>query len=162
YGSVLPRAFFMDAPLKFGGQAGARLAPESPEDAFAISDLIEQLTGFVRRQLPIFIFFIACSLALGSVYLFTTPASFTSHAMLLIDSSKVRILQQQEAPLGDLPIDTAQVETQVEILKSESIGLSVIKDLKLTEDPEFTGSGPGLIGRIRGLFRKSEVPSDTS
>jgi polysaccharide biosynthesis transport protein len=152
----------MDAPLKFGGQAGARLAPEGPDDALAVSDLIEQLTGFVRRQLPIFVFFIACSLALGSVYLFTTPASFTSHAMLLIDSSKVRILQQQEAPLGDIPIDTAQVETQVEILKSESIGLSVIKDLKLTDNPEFTGAGPGLIGHIRGMFTKSEVPSDTA
>jgi succinoglycan biosynthesis transport protein ExoP len=62
--------------------------------------------------------------------------------MLLIDSSKARILQQQQqAPLGDIPIDTAQVETQVEILKSENIGLSVIKDLKLTADPEFAGSG---------------------
>src|SRR5579871_4744530 len=152
----------MDAPLKFGGQAGARLEPEGPEDAFAISELIEQLTGFVRRQFPIFVFIIACSVVLGSVYLFTTPASFTSHAMLLIDSSKVRILQQQEAPLGDLPIDTAQVETQVEILKSESIGLSVIKELKLTEDPEFVGAGPGLIGRIVGLFTRSEMPSDAT
>src|SRR5580658_9948668 len=119
----------MDAPLKFGRQADARVGSEGPgDDASTFSEIVEQLTGFVRRQFPIFIFIIACSLALGAVYLFTTPASFTSHAMLLIDSSKVRMLQQQELPLGDVPIDTAQVETQVEILKSENIGLSVIKD----------------------------------
>lgn len=152
----------MDAPLKFGGQAGARLGSEGAEESVAVSELIEQLRGFVRRQFPIFVFVIACSLALGSVYLFTTPASFTAHAMLLIDSSKVRIGQQQEAPLGDLPIDAAQVETQVEILKSESIGLSVIKDLKLGDDPEFTGHGGGLIGRIMQLFASKQVQSDTA
>jgi polysaccharide biosynthesis transport protein len=80
--------------------------------------------------------------------------------MLLIDTSNVRILQQQ-VPLGDVPIDTAQVETQVEILKSENIGLSVIKDLKLTEDPEFVASGGGLVGRILGLFASPKAQSET-
>ncbi|HEY1579296.1 MAG TPA: polysaccharide biosynthesis tyrosine autokinase [Terracidiphilus sp.] len=151
----------MDAPLKFGGQIGARLGPEGLKETVALSEVIEQLAGFIRRQFPIFVFFIACSLALGSVYLFTTPASFTSHTMLLIDSSKVRILQQ-EAQLSDIPIDAAQVETQVEILKSEGIGLSVIKELKLTDVPEFTGRGSGLIGRVTGMFASKEVPSDTA
>ncbi len=81
--------------------------------------------------------------------------------MLLIDSSKLRILQQQQAPIGDIPIDTAQVETQVEILKSENIGLSVIKDLKLTDDPEFAGSGGGLVGKILGLLASPKVQSET-
>ena len=63
--------------------------------------------------------------------------------------------------MGDIPIDTAQVETQVEILKSENIGLSVIKDLKLTEDPEFVGSGGGLVGSILGLLASPKVQSDT-
>ena len=80
--------------------------------------------------------------------------------MLLIDSSKVRMLQQ-DAPLGDIPIDTAQVETQVEILKSENIGLSVIKDLKLTDDSELTGSGGGLVGSILGLFASPKALSET-
>jgi uncharacterized protein involved in exopolysaccharide biosynthesis len=38
------------------------------------------------------------------------------------------------------------VETQVEILKSENISLAVIRDLHLIEDPEFTGSGGGVLG----------------
>lgn len=150
----------MDMPLNLNRQAGPRFDHEAPpEDSFTVSELIEQLSGFIRRHFPIFIFISSCCVALGLVYLLTTPPSFTSHAMLLIDSSKVRILQQ-DSPLNDLPIDAAQVETQVEILKSESIGLSVIKDLKLTKDPEFIGAGGGLIGRLRGLFRSSGVQSD--
>ena len=46
------------------------------------------------------------------------------------------------------PMDSAAVESQVEVLKSENIALAVIKQLKLTEDPEFVGSGGGLIGAI--------------
>jgi polysaccharide biosynthesis transport protein len=126
-----------------------------------ISELVEQLTGFLRRQYPIFVFVIACTLALGLLYLFTTPARYSAHAMLLIDSSKARALQQTQQPaaLGDIPIDTAQVETQVEVLKSESIGLSVIKDKRLTEDLEFVGAGGGLLGATFDLISRLFGPA---
>ena len=65
-------------------------------ESVSISELVEQITGFVRRQLPIFLFITACSIGLGLTYLFATPARYTAHAMLLIDSSKVRMLQQQQ------------------------------------------------------------------
>ena len=114
--------------------------------------LVEQLTGFVRRQLPIFVFVFACTIALGFVYLVTTPASYTSHAMLVMDTGKLRVLRQQDASLGDTQIDAAQVETQVEILKSENIGLSVIKELKLNDDPEFGGGRGGLLAWFMEAF----------
>jgi succinoglycan biosynthesis transport protein ExoP len=145
---------FMDAPLNFNKQIRDRFEPERADqsgDSFALGDMIEQIIGFVRRQFPIFVFIVACAIALGIVYLVTTPSRYTSHAMLLIDSNKLRVLQQ-DAPVGDVPIDTAQVETQVEILKSENIGLSVIKDLKLTDDPEFVAAGGGLLGYILGFI----------
>jgi polysaccharide biosynthesis transport protein len=151
----------MDVPLNFNRQTSDRFQSEEVEDSISLSQLAEQISGFVRRQFPIFVFIVACSVGLGLVYLITTPANFTSHAMLLIDSSKIRILQQQDAALGDAPIDTAQVETQVEVLKSENIGLAVIKDLKLTDDPEFAGGGGGLIGSILGLFASPSVQSET-
>lgn len=155
----------MDAPLNFNrhkDNAGfEREGFESPDDSFSFSEVLEQITGFVRRQFPIFVFVIACTTAVGLVYLITTPPNYTSHAMLLIDSSKLRVLQH-DAPMGDIPIDTAQVETQVEVLKSENIGLSVVKDLKLTDDPEFAGSGGGLLGSILGLITSPEAPSETA
>ena len=151
----------MDAPLNFNRQSRDRLEREESAEFISLSDVAELITGFVRRQFPIFVFVFACAIGLGLVYLFTTPASYTSHAMLLINSSKLRILQQ-EAPMGDIPIDTAQVETQVEILKSENIGLSVIKDLKLTDDPEFVGTGGGLVGNVAGLIASPKVQSETN
>jgi succinoglycan biosynthesis transport protein ExoP len=153
----------MDVPLNFNKQGNGRreLEAKGSEDFSTISEIAEQLVGFVRRQFPIFVFIVSCSIALGLVYLFTTPPSFTAHAMLLIDSSKLRVLQQQQGPVGDVPIDTAQVETQVEILRSENIGLSVVKELKLADDPEFVGSGGGLFGHLFGYLNSPEVQSET-
>ena len=63
-----------------------------------------------------------------------------------------------------MPIDASTVESQVEILKSESIALAVIKKLRLTDDPEFIQSGGGLVGTlldaIMSLFSSSEPSSE--
>lgn len=131
---------------RVGGAAAGKLI-----ESISIAELVEQVTGFIRRQLPIFLFVCACAVGLGLAYLFTAPPRYTSHAMLLIDSSKARGLQQQQMALVDIPLDTAQVETQVEVLKSENIGLSVIKELRLTEDPEFVGGG-GFLSAIWSQF----------
>jgi succinoglycan biosynthesis transport protein ExoP len=151
----------INAPLNFN-QSTERVDREPPADSITLSELFEQLVGIIRRQFPIFVFVIACVTALGLVYLITTPPSFTAHAIMLIDSSKLRVLQQQDTPLGDVAIDTAQVETQVEILKSENIGLSVIKELKLTDEPEFVAGRAGLLSGLLDLFSSPAVQSDTA
>ena len=43
------------------------------------------------------------------------------------------------------------VDSQIEILKSDNFALSIIKKLGLTQDPEFVGSGGGLIGSVISL-----------
>ena len=77
----------MNVPLNFNQQAGDRFEREKsevPENPIVLSELLEQLTGFIRRQFPIFVFVLGCTLALGFVYFVTTPPTFTSHAMLLM------------------------------------------------------------------------------
>ncbi|UFW46029.1 MULTISPECIES: AAA family ATPase [Bradyrhizobium] len=119
---------------------------ESLGGTISVSDLVEQIWGFIRRQYLVFVIVTACSIGLGLVYLLTTPARYTAHAMMQIDSSKLRVLQPQQVSFSDTPLDTTQVETQVEVLKSEGLGLSVVKEMRLTEDPEFAGNGARLWG----------------
>jgi succinoglycan biosynthesis transport protein ExoP len=75
--------------------------------------------------------------------------------VIVIDTHKTQVLQQQ-SPFVDLPIDSPTVDTQLEILRSENIAAAVIKDLHLTEDPEFAHPYAGLIGTVlnvvTGLF----------
>src|SRR5665213_3541842 len=114
--------------------------------------------------MPIFVIIVACSLTLGLLYLFTTPSSYKATATMVIDSRKVQLFQQQSV-LGDIAVDAGTVLTQIEILKSENVSLSVIKSLHLTDDPEFVGRRSGLDGAIAAsvskLFGTSETASDS-
>ena len=125
-------------------------------DSLSTKEEIDKLIGIVRRQYPIMAFILACAIALSLVYLFTTPKQYTAHAMFLIDTTKMK--NQVRAPRlsaeydDERPLDDAQVETEIEVLKSEQIGLQVVKDSKLTEDPEFVGSQTSLIGAVFDLI----------
>jgi polysaccharide biosynthesis transport protein len=117
----------------------------SPEEQYA------SFVAFVRRQSPVIIFVMLLTLGLATVYIFTTPPRYTGEAVMIIDTHKLNLFQQQSSLGFDAPVDTAMVDSQVEILKSENIALSVIKDLHLTDDPEFVGASGGLIGTVFGL-----------
>ncbi len=120
-------------------------------DGSSLASAVNSVTAMVRRQLPVFLLVIPCAMTLGLVYLLATPSSYTAVARMVIDTRKVPAFQQQQAN-GEAPIDTVAVATQVEILMSENVSRAVIKDLKLTEDPEFVGTGGGLIGALLNLI----------
>lgn len=116
------------------------------DEAVSSPAVLTNLTGFLQRQYKLILAIVAASLGLGLIYMITTPSSFTATAALIIDTRKNQLFQQQSV-LGDIPIDSAAVESQVQILKSETIALAVIKDLRLVDDPEFVGA-PGLLGSL--------------
>ena len=118
------------------------------------AESLRSFVGFFRRQFSVIIFVTLLAIVLGTIYMITARPSYTAHAQLMIDARKVQIFQQQSV-LGDIPIDTAQVESQVEVLRSENVALSVINNLHLTEDPEFVGSGGGLLGTLYSLVFSS-------
>jgi succinoglycan biosynthesis transport protein ExoP len=129
------------------------LGIKAPEpDTLSLQRSISTLQGLFNRQRPLIVLVLACCVFVGMIYSLTAQKSYTSTAELIIDSRKTQGLQQQ-SPMGvDAPIDSAMVDSQVEILKSETIATSVIRDLRLVEDPEFTGPTGGLVASITGAI----------
>ncbi|WP_407121658.1 polysaccharide biosynthesis tyrosine autokinase [Bradyrhizobium sp. STM 3561] len=117
----------------------------------------------IRRQFPTMVTIVLASVILALLYLLTAAPQYSSTASMVIDTRKVQPFQQQSM-LTDLAIDSATVETQVEILKSENISLAVIRELRLIGDPEFSGSGGGLAGAVvtsvGGLFSGRSAASE--
>ena len=70
---------------------------------------------------------------------------------MFIDRGKVQPFAQQQQILIDNPINSGAIDSQIEILKSDTIALSVINNLHLTDDPEFGGSLGKPTGTIFGL-----------
>ncbi len=140
--------------------------PEVESAAAAnLGRIVNQIVSIIRRQSLIFLVVIPCAIALGLLYLFTTQPRYTAVAEMLIDTQKVPAFHQQQM-VGEAPIDNLAVATQVEVLTSENVSLTVIRNLKLTEDPEFAGSHASFIGAIfnliSGTFDSGAGPSESS
>lgn len=135
----------------------------APPDVASPAELYAAFVAFLRRQYPVILFALLLIVGLGTVYLFTTPPKYMGVAVMVIDSKKTQLFQQQSLT-ADFPLDSATVDSQLEILKSENIALSVIKDLHLVDDSEFTGPGGGLIGTVlgfvSGIFASNEPQSE--
>jgi succinoglycan biosynthesis transport protein ExoP len=112
-----------------------------------ISDSFKSIIRVLNRQRPIASVVFICCFALGMLYYITTPASYTAGGTIVIDKRKLQLFQK-ESVLGDVEVDTAAVQTEVEVLKSDNIGLSVVRKLHLADDPEFVGGPKGPIGRL--------------
>src|SRR2546421_12676700 len=113
---------------------------EHPSAATGPSHALHFAVNFMRRQYFVIAVAVALTTLLGVVYLNTTPPSFTAQARMLIDTRKQEVLLQQQYVGRDL-LDSAMVESQVEVLKSQNVAQAVVKDNHLTENPNFVGAG---------------------
>jgi polysaccharide biosynthesis transport protein len=113
--------------------------------------------NFVRRQYVVVAVAVALSTMLGTVYLITTPPRFTGYARLLVDTRKQQVFEQQSMA-WDLMIDSAMVESQVEVLRSQRVARAVVRDNNLTEDPDFVGSGNDLRGAVTAAIFGAPPP----
>jgi capsular exopolysaccharide synthesis family protein len=126
----------------------AEIRPVNPDEQRI--DLHE-VFRLLRRQKRLIATVLGFSILGGLLYLAITPARFTASSMLLFDVRKSEPFQQQG--YGNEAADSAYVDSQVEVLRSDDIARSVVKRLSLLSDPEFSPP-PGLIGTaIKGLRR---------
>jgi Mrp family chromosome partitioning ATPase/LPS O-antigen subunit length determinant protein (WzzB/FepE family) len=96
--------------------------------------------AFLRRQFWLIVGVVAAATLLAAVYVLLTPPEYVAQAELLIEPGKQHTSWQDTGVL-DLTVDNAQVESQVEVLRSERIADDVIAQLGLVGDPEFQASG---------------------
>jgi succinoglycan biosynthesis transport protein ExoP len=126
---------------------------ESPtQESASLEQTISAAIALIGRQYPVMIFVMCLCIGLAGVYLLTAQKRYTGTAVLLIDSRKMQGLQTQAPTGGDSPIDSAMVDSQVEVLKSETIATSVINQLHLLDSPEFTSNEGGLLTSVSNLF----------
>ena len=115
---------------------------------------IMSYVGIAKRNWPTIVGITLATLGLALAYIMTTPPRFTATSTILIDTRKNQLLGTQQQVVGDQLLDASGVESQVEILKSESIALAVIRELKLADDPTFADA-PSFLGSIFGLLSGS-------
>ena len=122
----------------------------------------ERVTDVLRRQWPVIAACTGAALALVILYLVTAQPMYTANARIMMDTRQAQVLDKDSNANSAL-IDTGYVDSQVEVINSDDLILSVVRRLKLTDDPEFNGSKPGLLsivlGKVMSLFSTGEPAS---
>jgi uncharacterized protein involved in exopolysaccharide biosynthesis len=98
----------------------------------SLSDIID----FILRYAILFIATTVAALGAATFYIVTAPNLYTAAGQILIDVKVPQIADEQWREAG-INLDTAQVESQINVLRSQHIARAVIKRLDLMSDPEF-------------------------
>lgn len=110
-------------------------------------DPIGVLRG-MRRRWAVIASMLALAISVAATYVATMPQHYTASSLLLFDVRAAEPFQQRGYP--NAAADSAYVDSQVEVLKSEAIARSVVRNLNLLSDPEFSSRTGGFLG----IFRK--------
>lgn len=132
------------------------------DDQGGLGELVNFALGLLRRQYVVIFFVAALAVAASVIYLQLTPPTYTGQVKVLFGNPKPQFGQQQTI-LADSPLDLAQLESQLQILRSKAILVSVIDQLKLAEDPDFDPSTrplARLIGNVKAFLGLDPVRQD--
>ncbi|MGE0697539.1 MAG: Wzz/FepE/Etk N-terminal domain-containing protein [Hyphomicrobiaceae bacterium] len=99
----------------------------------------DEVLALMRLHWRIIAASVITCLALAAVYLIVTPAQYTATSLLLIDA-RSNVVPTQQIRATDANAESAHVETQVEVLRSERIARAVIVAENLAKLQEFAGS----------------------
>ncbi|AWN40552.1 polysaccharide biosynthesis tyrosine autokinase [Methylobacterium durans] len=135
--------------VHYPGASVPHLRPADAGGAFHPLSLLK----FARRQALVIASVLLIALGIATTYILLASPIYLGKSSLLLDTRRLQIFQQQSF-VSEVNFDQPVVDSQIEIVKSEAIARSVVENLRLDDDPEFTGQPSRLVG-----FIKSALPN---
>lgn len=108
---------------------------------------LRSLAGVLRRQIRLIVLTIVVVVGIAGIGAFALTPIFSASTLILVDPSSKNLLNP-ESEFSSAGADSARIDSEVEILRSDSILLRVIASEQLVTNPEF---GPSLGWRARLL-----------
>lgn len=115
------------APLRILADAGSK-ARALPGSVLRAGGLV----SLASRRMPLIVGCIGLWLAVALIYLVASPATYTATASILVDPH--RAASGGGRPAVSVRAATALVESEAQILRSEDLALTVVRELALVED----------------------------
>lgn len=109
---------------------------------------IKILVGVLRRQYRLIVMCVMFFLAVAGAYLFQATPMYRSTALIMVDPSRKNLLESADPQMLNSSSESARIESEVAIVKSDRVLLSAIEKARLMSDPEF-GPKMGLTDKIR-------------
>lgn len=135
---------------------------------------LKAILGLVRRQLWLILSTIAVVLVLTIIFTYSLTPRYTASSLILVDTSTKNLLDSSNI-ISNPNADNSRVESEVGILKSDSVLLNVVRENDLVADSEFginlsfkdralnwlkiplppAPTGEVALARVLGSFRKA-------
>jgi polysaccharide biosynthesis transport protein len=112
---------------------------------------LRSIFGLLRRQFRLILVTLIVVTGLAMLVAFALTPSFTASALLLVDPSSKNLLDP-EAQANSAAADSARIDSEVELVRSDHVLLKVIEREGLTSDDEF-GVSFGLGARLLAFLR---------
>lgn len=119
-------------------------------DSFDLRDVL----GLLRRRIWLIVAITVIFVGAAGIALLALKPVYTATALVLVDPSKKNLLNPEDA-LGGSGSESLRVDSEVELVKSETTLLAVARQLGLASDPEF-GLRLGLRDAILAFLRIAE------
>lgn len=120
-----------------------------------IGELVNFVIAFLRRQYVVIIATTVLTMLACLAYLRIAQPTYTAQVQVLLGAPRAQFVQQQSL-LAEPNVDLAQIETQLQLVKSRAIAVAVINQLKLADDPDLDGSGT-LLAALQRWIRAPQV-----
>src|SRR4051812_10016378 len=98
-----------------------------------MGDRIDHAVSFLRRRYLVILMCVGAALPLGAFYHLTSPSVYTATSTIMIETARNPL---QQSLLGEAPPNAAWIESQIGVIKSQSVAAYVVKQLKLADDPD--------------------------
>lgn len=120
---------------------------------------IRALIGILRRQARLIVFTTVAILVIAAVALFGITPQFRATALLLVDPNVKNLLDPASQSVSSSS-ESARVDSEVELIRSDRILVDVIRSMNLINDDEF-GVKLGLRDKLLAALRieDAELPS---
>lgn len=125
---------------------------EERGDSDDFIDLDRLFTIIVRRAWMV----VACMVAaiiLGGVYLVFAPRTYTAATSILLDNNLARYASDEPSPVPQEAQSDSEVSSQIEILKSQQLALTVVDKLNLDENVAFMNPPESPVTWLKGTVK---------
>jgi capsular exopolysaccharide synthesis family protein len=134
-----------------GGTTGVLSISDPTHGLEPLAVPAKRVIGILRRRLWIIIAVSMPIVAITGIVVKGMPKRYTAEVSILVEPQRTQVsdLQAISSDLGDI---SSLVRTQIDILRSSSLAVNVVKALDLTDNPEFAPSSGGALSKITALL----------
>lgn len=122
---------------------------------------LKEILGSVRRHAVGLSAWVVFCLGAASLYLASVPVQYTAATQIVLEPRHQSASSPSDAASVFIPptLDSAQADSEIEIVRSERNLRSVFDTLDIAHDAAFAPGSPGLLARLLGLLpMKSDAP----